>query len=86
MLSIFTSPHFDKRYKKLSLSIKLKAEEKEKVFKDNPFDPRLRTHKLHGKEKEHWAYWIDNKYRIKFLFLSENRVLYLDVGTHDEVY
>lgn len=50
--SIFTHPRFDKSYKKLPKRIKNKAKEKERIFRENPFDPRLGTHKLSGKEKE----------------------------------
>tara|TARA_Y100000031_G_scaffold155572_1_gene206747 strand:- start:256 stop:519 length:264 start_codon:yes stop_codon:yes gene_type:complete len=81
--AIKTTASFDRRYKKLPRKIKDKAKEKENIFRNNPFDHRLRTHKLHGKEKEMWAFWIDYKYRIKFVFLGEGEVLLLDVGTHD---
>lgn len=80
---IKTVAYFDKRYKKLSHGVKNKAKEKENIFRCNPFDPRLRTHKLHGKERETWAFWIDYIYRIKFIFLNKGEVLFLDVGTHD---
>ena len=83
---IRTTADFDKHYKKLPRKIKDKAEEKESIFRENPFDPRLRTHKLHGKEKGLWVFWIDFHYRIKFIFLGEEEVLFLDIGTHDEVY
>ena len=53
-MEIFTSNQFEKRYKKLSKYLKFKAEEKEKIFVSKPFDPRLETHKLHGKDKNHW--------------------------------
>jgi mRNA-degrading endonuclease YafQ of YafQ-DinJ toxin-antitoxin module len=79
---IKVSPLFEKHYKKLSKKIKEKAKEKEKIFKENPFHPLLRTHKLHGKDKDCWAFWIDYKFRIKFIFLSENEVLFLDIGPH----
>lgn len=86
IVEIEYSTKFLKSAKKLSVSILQKAEEREKIFKANPFDPRLNTHKLHGKEREYWAYWINKKYRIKFLFLNGNKVLYINSGTHDEVY
>ena len=54
---------------------------KEEVFKKNCFNLNLRTHKLHGKEKNHWAFWVDYKYRIKFIFLSDEEVLFLDIRT-----
>jgi mRNA-degrading endonuclease YafQ of YafQ-DinJ toxin-antitoxin module len=80
---IKVSPLFEKHYKKLPKKIKEKAKEKEKIFREDPFHPLLKTHKLHGKDKDCWAFWIDYKYRIKFIFLSENKVLFLDIGTHN---
>ena len=81
--TIRTTAYFDKRYRKLPRKIKKKAEEKEKIFRDNPFDSRLHTHKLHGKDRDNRAFWIDFYYRIKFIFLSEEEVLFLDIGTHE---
>jgi hypothetical protein len=40
------SPFFERHYKKLPKEIKIKSEEKERIFRENPFDPRLKTHKL----------------------------------------
>jgi len=80
---IKVSPLFEKHYKKLPKTIKEKAKEKEKIFRENPFHPLLRTHKLHGKDRDCWAFWIDYKFRIKFIFLSENEVLFLDIGPHN---
>lgn len=86
MSDIKTTSHFGQRYKKLSSSIKKKAVEREKIFKRNPFDSRLNTHKLHGERKEEWAYSVDRSYRIIFMFLDGNQVLYTDIGTHNELY
>lgn len=80
---IKVSPLFEKHYQKIPKIIKEAAKRKEKIFRDNPFDPRLRTHKLHGKERDVRAFWIDFKYRIKFIFLSNDEVLFLDIGTHE---
>lgn len=68
---------------RLPQRIILQAEQKEKIFRENPFDPRLRTHKLSGREKEVWAFWITDSYRIKFIFLPNQEVLLLDIGTHE---
>ena len=81
--NIFNHSRFDKGYKKLPKKVKEEAKKKEKIFRRDPFDPRLRTHKLHGKEKEVWAFWINHRYRIKFIFLNNKEVLFLDIGTHD---
>ncbi len=81
--TIETRSLFDKHYRKLPRRIKELAKEKERLFRENPFDPHLETHKLHGKEKETWAFSINRNYRIKFLFVAEDTVLFLDAGTHD---
>lgn len=85
-MEIRTSAHFERRYKKLPQVVKEKAKKQEKLFIANCFDPRISTHKLHGKDAGKWAYSVDYEYRIKFLFLDGDIVLYLDIGTHDEVY
>ena len=82
-MDIYLSPSFEKKYIKLPQSIKEKTKKKEIAFRDHPFNPSLKTHRLHGKEKEAWAFSIDYAYRIKFIFLAENKVLFLDIGTHE---
>ncbi|OGD70857.1 hypothetical protein A3I18_01300 [Candidatus Campbellbacteria bacterium RIFCSPLOWO2_02_FULL_35_11] len=81
-MKIKITPLFEKHYKKLSKDIKERAKEKEKLFRENPFHPLLNTHKLSGKEKESWVFWITYSYRIKFIFLNNDEALFLDVGTH----
>lgn len=73
---------FLKHAARLPAKIIERAKEKELIFRNNIFNPVLRTHKLHGKDKEIWAFWIDYIYRIKFVFLTESDVLFLDIGTH----
>ena len=59
------------------------ADKKELLFKQQPHHPSLHTHPLGGKDKGALAFWINHKYRIKFIFLSPASVLFLDIGTHD---
>lgn len=80
---IKVSPLFEKHYRGLPAIIKEAAQKKEKMFRENPFNSRLRTHKLHGRERNVLAFWIDYTYRIKFIFLSNEEVLFLDIGTHE---
>ena len=77
------SERFLKSASRLPAKLIALANLREIIFKQNPFHPILRTHKLHGKEKEVWAFWINQKYRIKFLFLGNGKILFLDIGTHD---
>ena len=60
--------------------------EKLEWFKDDPFDPRLKTHKLSGKLKELWSYSLEYDLRVLFYFVDDQRAVFVDVGTHKEVY
>lgn len=80
---IKTSRKFEKNYRKLPNPIKDLAEKKESIFRNDPFDPRLETHRLHGKDKEVWAFSVTQSYRIKFTFLDSSSVLFIEIGTHD---
>ncbi len=80
--SIKISSQYKKSFRKLPFHIGEKAILRIKIFEENSFDPRLKTHSLSGKEKECWAFWVDYHYRIKFIFLNDEEVLFLDVGTH----
>ncbi|MDI6727557.1 MAG: type II toxin-antitoxin system mRNA interferase toxin, RelE/StbE family [Thermodesulfovibrionales bacterium] len=56
------------------------------MFSKNPFNPRLRTHKLTGKLEGLWAFSVTYDCRVIFKFLDKNEVLLIDIGGHDEVY
>lgn len=81
-MKIYYSRKFAKEYKKLPIRLKIQAEKKEKIFRNNPLDPRLKTHKLTGKLQEFWSFSIDHKHRIIFEFESSQTVWFHSVGTH----
>ncbi len=56
------------------------------IFQRNPFDPRLKTHRLAGQLQGLWSFSVDYDVRVVFSFAEGNRVLFVDIGTHDEVY
>ena len=82
-MKIYYTNKFISSYKKLPGQIKKLSEQKEKIFRSDPFDPRLGTHKLGGKLKEFWAFSITKKYRIEFEFIGNKEVLFLKAGTHN---
>jgi len=56
---------------------------------DNPFDPRLKTHKLKGDLDGVWACSAGYDLRILFELVPQEEaeaILLLTIGTHDEVY
>ena len=81
-MKIIYSSKFAHEYKRLPDKIKIIAEKKELIFRNNPFDPSLETHKLHGKLDEFWSFSIDYKYRIVFEFIESDLVHFHSVGDH----
>ena len=82
-MEIVLSSRFQKSFRQLHLRIQKKTVEKIIIFKSNPFDIRLGTHKLHGEKKEEYAFSIDYSYRVSFIFMEDNKVIFTDIGTHD---
>jgi len=82
-MKILYLPKFSREYKRLSEAVKAKAEQQEKIFRGNPFDKRLKTHKLQGELSGFWAFSIDFQNRIVFDFVDENTVRFYRVGSHD---
>ena len=82
-MKVYYTNRYLSSYKKLPVDIKLKAEQKEEIFRKNPFDPKIDTHKLGGKLRGYWAFSITKIYRIEFEFLGKKEVLFLRAGTHN---
>jgi mRNA-degrading endonuclease YafQ of YafQ-DinJ toxin-antitoxin module len=56
-----------------------------KIFKENPFDPRLRTHKIHRLSAHYgrtiYAVDIEGDLRAVF-YIDRDCVVTVDIGTH----
>jgi len=56
-----------------------------KIFKENPFDARLRTHKIHRLSAHYdrtiYAVDIEGDLRVVF-YIEANCVVTVDIGTH----
>lgn len=58
-----------------------------KLLEKNPNHPSLRLHKLKGKLSELYSISINISYRICIDFIIEDdKIIPIDVGSHDEVY
>lgn len=82
ILKIHITSEFRKSFRKLPSRIQILAQRKDQWFRLNAFDVRLETHKLKG-ELAGWAYSVNKNYRILLRFITDNEVIYYDVGTHD---
>jgi len=89
MMEIAFSPTFERNFRK---RFKSKPQLQEKfwqrvtLFLENPFDSRLKTHKLTGRLKELWSFSVEYDIRVVFYFMTNEKVVFVDIGTHDEVY
>jgi addiction module RelE/StbE family toxin len=83
-MKIIYSSKFAKEYQKLPHSVKMIAEKHEILFRQNPHDPKLKTHKLKGRFKKFLSFSINYKYRIIFEFSKSKNIVYFhSVGNHD---
>lgn len=65
--------------------VKEKSIMRENIFKENPFNPILKTHKLQGKYKDYLSFSVGNSYRIMFQFLNTARTkaVFINIGNHE---
>ena len=82
-MEIYLTSYFKKEFKRLPKQVRQKTEEKEKIFRNNPFSLILNTHKLHGKYKEYWAFTVVGQYRIMLAFSGGGFVDFINIGPHD---
>lgn len=84
LISIQTSDKFYRSLKKLPLDLQKEANNKIKIFRSNPKDPILKTHKLKGKLSNVWSFSVNYSYRITFTYPTskKNLVLFQDIGDH----
>ncbi len=82
-MNIFYTSKFEKSFQRLPIIIQLLAVGKEKLFRKNLFDPKLRTHKLSWKLNKYWSFSIDYNYRIMFELSESNDVLFINIWDHD---
>ena len=89
-MEVSFSSSFKKAFKK-----RIKSTESERdfwlrldLFITNPFNLKLKTHKLSGKLKELWSFSLDYDLRVVFYFTKDKpkKAILVDIGTHDEVY
>jgi len=82
MVTVAYHPSFIRQFKKLPLDLQQEAKEKIEIFKQEPYHPSLKTHKLNGRMKEQQAFSVNYSWRIIFE-IDKNEALFLEIGTHE---
>ena len=58
-----------------------------KRLRNDPFDKKLKTHKLSGDLSQYYACSITYEYRIILIIKKvEEEMILINIGSHDEVY
>ncbi len=83
MIKIYVSSRFKRSYKKLPQKIQADFDAKIKLFQNNPFDPRLRNHKLKGELGDYYAFYLKDGFRVLVDFQGDGSVILVEVGSHD---
>jgi addiction module RelE/StbE family toxin len=89
MVEIFFSNSFKKSFKKTiknDINLKNKFWDKVNIFINDPFERSLKTHKLSGKLKDLWSFTVEFDIRVIFYFADKSKVVFIDIGTHEEIY
>lgn len=73
---------FEDYKKRLSKKGLEKLKERLIIFRNNPFDSRLKTHKLKGRLKNYWVFSVSYSDRLLFRFLNRDKVFFIDIGDH----
>ena len=80
-----TAKSFRRALSKLTDSQKKSAKEAFRIFREDPFDPRLRTHKIHKLSaaygKTIYSVCIEGDLRAVF-YLEGDTVWSVDIGSH----
>ena len=88
-MKIDLHPNYKKSYKKRvvnNLKLTLKTTERVKLFQQDPANPVLKDHQLQGEKSSLRAFWITGDIRIVYLPVSKDYAIFLDIGSHNQVY
>ena len=86
-MEIIFEPRFTKSLKKLSSENRKKVNDALKVFEANPFDPKLKNHKLKGRYQGLSS--ISAGHDLRLIFREKGgyvTVIIIDAGTHAQIY
>jgi len=86
---IYSGPYIkkEKKFIKKHPDLVLQYEKTIELLEMNPYHPSLRMHKLTGKLNDLYSVSINITYRLSIEFIiQEDKIIPVDIGTHEEVY
>ena len=89
MMKVEYSSRFIKSYKKLVSrrpDVAITVLQKVVVFIQQSNSPSLQLHKLKGQLKDVWFFSVESDLRILVDLKDPEKILFVDIGSHDQVY
>ena len=86
MINIIYTKDFKKSFKKKDKFIQKKVLERIRLFREDSFNVLLDNHKLKGEYDGSSSINITGDFRAIFKYIKEDTVVFLDIGTHTELY
>lgn len=80
--SIYYHSKFKRHIKNIDASLKESVIRRIDIFRDNCFDPRLKTHKLHGVMQGYYSFSVTHSHRIVFEIIENGVVGFIAFGDH----
>ena len=76
------APRFKRKFKRIGPELRSQVDQAIRSFQLNPFDPRLKTHRLEGKLKGCYSFSVNYYIRIIFVFENSVSAIFMDLGSH----
>jgi mRNA-degrading endonuclease YafQ of YafQ-DinJ toxin-antitoxin module len=83
MINFIYAPVFVKQFNKLDKNLQEEILEKIELFKNRDNHNLLKVHKLHGRFKDSYSFYVNYKIRVVFMWLKEEEVALLAIVDHD---
>ncbi|MCX6756526.1 MAG: hypothetical protein NTX85_04265 [Candidatus Nomurabacteria bacterium] len=82
-MEISYKPTFVKSFSKLEKDLQQEVLEKIELFRNKDNHIILKVHKLHGRFKENFSFYVNYKIRIVFMWGDKEEAILLAIGDHD---
>ena len=89
MINITISPSFKKAYSKRvkgNNKLEIRISERIVLFQSDPRNKILNNHCLIGKMKGLYSFSITGDIRVVYQWIDKEKVVFLDIGSHNQVY
>lgn len=83
MIEIYFTKFFLKQVKLFEKNLQEEVSEKIDLLKNKDNHKLLKVHKLHGKLKDRYSFYVNYKIRAVFMWEGSEKAILLAIGDHD---